>query len=80
MYIYWPCCKYFASSHAKRREKMLKRGTDRIEAALDTRKLFDMQNHFATKLETEMSHMARKLLRLQRRDTVLELSESQESD
>ena len=68
---YWCCC-LLAGKIDRRRKKLIDLGAARLVKVLDTRTILRLQQNVRTLLRLEYGKPARQLMRLQRRQTVLE--------
>ena len=69
---YWSICFCCASTKEKKVRKIIQAGENKIERAFNVRTLIHLERTFSTILRLSYSKSARKLLQLQRRQTVLE--------
>ena len=75
---YFSICKICCySKRDKKLKKVMKKAERRIYEALDTRKIIGNQRALKTLLRLTLSRPAKKLIHLQRRSNVIELSDSQ---
>ena len=77
---FWSCVKCVASKRERQRKALLEAGEAKLERALDTRALIQLQRAFRSLLRLQHSQATRTLIKHQRIDTVLELPNQRHDD
>ena len=69
--IFLRCCFCIALERDRKIKRFVDKGQDKLSKALDIRKIVYQQRYLNTLLRLEFRHVARSLMRLQRRETVI---------
>ena len=73
--IYYPISRFFAIKKNRRLQRLIDLGDSKITKAIDIQTILQQQSILKTLLRTKQSKTARTLLKIVRRETVLDLND-----
>ena len=79
-YFYWYLCRFCSRDKDRKLNKILLKAEKKIEKALDTRTLIKYQQTLASLKRLFLSNKSRKLLKLQRNETIIELKKARKHE